>query len=113
MHTAFWLFYVLLALQGYVIAIESVDAVTLPLRFTVAFAIVFALLLLFACVVLYLVASWGHTLWVGPGNPGRGVQSQSQDTTTQEATRRKRSLHKSALTAGVWVQDFDGYAQTQ
>jgi hypothetical protein len=91
----FWSFFVVLALQGYLIAVESQTAVSLPPRFTVAFAFVFLCMLFFVCVVVGLLVVAGRALWLGPG--------------VTVAKGRRRSFHKSSLTANIWVEDFDQY----
>jgi hypothetical protein len=92
-----WSFFIVLAPQGYLIAVESQTAVSLPSRFTVAFAFVFLCMLVFVCLVVGLLVGTGRALWLGP------------EVTVAE--RRKWSFHKSesSLTANIWVEDFDQY----
>jgi hypothetical protein len=98
---AFWSFVLVLAFQGYLVVVESVADPTLPARFTAAFSFVLLSVLLFviaACCVLFLTV---RAIWLGP-------------SPTQKLTgARKRSFHKSALTASVWVEDYANYVRRQ
>jgi hypothetical protein len=102
-YTSFAIICLVLALQAYLITVESVNSVSLPPRFTVAFSLVMACLSAFVCVVVWLITSSGRAVLLGP--------SVVQNSARSEA--RKRSFHKSGLTAGVWVEDYGSYARSR
>jgi hypothetical protein len=101
-HTSFAMVCLVLALQAYLITVESVNSVSLPPRFTVAFSLVVACLLAFVCVVVWLITSSGRAVLLGP--------SVAQTSARTEA--RKRSFRNSAHAASVWVQDYGSYTRS-